>query len=41
MKRGGGGAQKEQDRATDHTALLRHNARALANQIFCCIPHIL
>jgi hypothetical protein len=40
MKRGGG-AEKEQNRATDHSALLRHNARALANQIVCYITLIL
>jgi hypothetical protein len=32
MKRGGG-AEKEQNSATDHSALLRHNARALANPV--------
>jgi hypothetical protein len=33
MKRGG--AEKEQSSATDHSALLRQIARALANQIVC------
>jgi hypothetical protein len=33
--------EKEQGSATDHSALLRHNARALANQIFCYITLIL
>jgi hypothetical protein len=35
MKLSGGKTQKEQGSATDHNALLRHNARALANQIVC------
>jgi hypothetical protein len=39
MKRGE--TQKKQDSATDHSALSRHNARALANQIVCHIPLIL
>ena len=40
MKRGGG-TNKEQGSATEHSALLRHNARALANQIVRYIPLIL
>jgi hypothetical protein len=36
MKRGE--TQKEQSSAIDHSALLRHNARALANQIICYYP---
>jgi hypothetical protein len=39
MKRGE--AQKEQGTATEHSVLLRHNARALANQIVRYIPLIL
>jgi hypothetical protein len=38
MKRG---AQKEQGTATEHSALLCHNAHTLANQIVCYIPLIL
>jgi hypothetical protein len=33
--------RQEQGSATDHSALLRHNARALANQIVCYITFIL
>jgi hypothetical protein len=36
-----GKIQKEPVIATDHSALLRHNARALANQIVCYIPLIM
>jgi hypothetical protein len=32
---------KEKGSATDHSALLRHNARALANQVIYYIPLIL
>ena len=32
--------EKEQGSATEHSALLRHNARALTNQIVCYIPVI-
>ena len=31
----------EQGSATDHSALLHHNAHILANQIVCYIPFIL
>jgi hypothetical protein len=34
-------AEKEQGSATEHSALLRHNARALANEVICDIPVIL
>jgi hypothetical protein len=33
--------EKEQGSATDHNALLHHNAHALANQIVCYITLIL
>jgi hypothetical protein len=38
---GGVGAQKNQGSATDRSALVRYNARALTNQIACYIPFIL
>ena len=38
MKRGK--TQKEQGTVTEHSALLHHNARALANQSVCYIPLI-
>ena len=41
MKRERAKTQKEQGSATDHSALLHHNARALANQIGCYITLIL